>query len=115
MHAKPAMFRLGQRTKSDAIGPRYRAGLSDNNVVFRKTMLPRAENRLSGVFHIGLGDEFDADKLSAYPPGTVIVVPGGTSHFHWAKSSEYIAQVTAIGPLGLEYIHSKDDPRSGTS
>jgi quercetin dioxygenase-like cupin family protein len=67
---------------------------------------------ISGVFYIGLGDQYDADKLEAYPPGTVIILPGGTSHFHWAKSGEYITQVTAIGPLGLEYINSKDDPRS---
>lgn len=67
---------------------------------------------ISGVFYIGLGDQFDADKLVAYPPGTVIILPGNTSHFHWAKSGEYITQVTAIGPLGLEYVNSKDDPRN---
>jgi len=67
---------------------------------------------ISGVFYIGLGDEFDADKLEAYPPGAVIVLPGNTSHFHCAKSGDYITQVTAIGPLGLEYINSKDDPGS---
>jgi hypothetical protein len=27
---------------------------------------------ISGVFYIGLGDEFDASKLEAYPPGAVI-------------------------------------------
>jgi quercetin dioxygenase-like cupin family protein len=70
---------------------------------------------ISGVFYIGLGDEFDADKLEAYPAGTVIVLPGNTSHFHWAKSGEYISQVTAIGPLGLEYVNSKDDPRNESS
>ena len=67
---------------------------------------------MSGVFYIGLGDQFDPDKLQAYPPGSVIVLPGNTSHFHWAKSSEYITQVSAIGPLGLEYINAKDDPRN---
>lgn len=66
---------------------------------------------MSGVFYIGRGEVFDADKLVAYPPGTVIVLPGDTAHFHWAKSGEYITQVTAIGPLGLEYINPKDDPR----
>ena len=66
---------------------------------------------MSGVFYIGLGDQFDAAKLQAFPPGSVIVLPGNTSHFHWAKSSEYVTQVTAIGPLGLEYISPKDDPR----
>lgn len=67
---------------------------------------------ISGVFYIGLGDEFDASKLQAYPPGAVIVLPGNTSHFHWAKSGEYVSQVGAIGPLGLEYLNAKDDPRN---
>jgi hypothetical protein len=39
------------------------------------------------------------------------VLPGNTSHFHWAKSGEYVTQVTAIGPLGLEYLDPTDDPR----
>jgi quercetin dioxygenase-like cupin family protein len=67
---------------------------------------------MSGVFYIGLGDRFDPDKLEAYPPGSVVVLPGNTFHFHWAKSSEYITQVTAIGPLGLEYFNLEDDPRN---
>jgi len=66
---------------------------------------------MSGVFYIGLGDQFDGDKVEAYPPGSVIVLPGNTSHFHWAKSGEYVTQVTAIGPLGLEYLDAADDPR----
>ena len=70
---------------------------------------------ISGIFYIGLGDTFDAEKLQAYPPGSVIILPGNTSHFHWAKSGEYITQVTAIGPLGLEYIDAKDDPRNENS
>ena len=70
---------------------------------------------ISGVFYIGLGEQFDQEKLEAYPPGSVIVLPGNTSHFHWAKSSEYITQVTAIGPLGLEYVSANDDPRNQNS
>ena len=67
---------------------------------------------ISGVFYIGLGDRFDPDKLKAYPPGSVIVLPGDTPHFHWAMSGEYVSQVTAIGPLGLEYLDPRDDPRN---
>ena len=67
---------------------------------------------MSGVFYIGLGDRFDPDKLQAYPPGSVIVLPGNTPHFHWAKSSEYVTQVNAIGPLGTEYVNATDDPRN---
>jgi quercetin dioxygenase-like cupin family protein len=70
---------------------------------------------ISGVFYIGLGDQFDAGKLEAYPPGAVIVLPGDTAHFHWAKSGEYITQVNAIGPLGLNYLNPKDDPRNRDS
>lgn len=66
---------------------------------------------ISGVFYIGLGERFDGDQLRAYPPGSVIVLPGNTSHFHWAKTGDYVTQVTAIGPLGLEYLDFRDDPR----
>jgi hypothetical protein len=66
---------------------------------------------MSGVFYIGLGEKFGGDKVQAYPPGSVIVLPGNTPHFHWAKSGEYVTQVSAIGPLGLEYLDPVDDPR----
>ena len=66
---------------------------------------------MSGVFYIGLGDEFDEAKLVAYPPGAVVVLPSGTRHFHWAKSGEYVTQVTATGPISLEYVNPRDDPR----
>ena len=65
-----------------------------------------------GVFYIGLGNEFDASKLEAYSPGVVIILPGNTPHFRWAKSGEDVTQVTAMGPLGLEYLSAKDDPRN---
>ena len=67
---------------------------------------------MSGVFYIGLGEEFDASKVQAYPPGSVVILPGDTADFHWAKSGEYVTQVTAIGPLGLDYVDHNDDPRN---
>jgi quercetin dioxygenase-like cupin family protein len=66
---------------------------------------------MSGVFYIGLGEEFDEDRLVAYGAGSVIVLPGDQPHFHCAKSGEYVTQVTALGPLGLTYVRSSDDPR----
>ncbi|TAJ72821.1 MAG: cupin domain-containing protein [Phenylobacterium sp.] len=68
---------------------------------------------ISGVFHIGLGERFDPDSLQAFGPGSVVVLPGGQSHFHWAKDGEYVTQVTALGPLGLDYVEARDDPRRG--
>jgi quercetin dioxygenase-like cupin family protein len=67
---------------------------------------------ISGVFYIGLGEEFDESKLTAHAPGSVLVLPGDQPHFHWAKSGEYITQVSAIGPLGLAYIDPANDPRN---
>jgi len=67
---------------------------------------------ISGVFYIGLGDLFDANGLTAHGPGSVVVLPGGQPHFHWARSGEYVTQVTAIGPLGLEYVDPAHDPGS---
>ncbi len=35
---------------------------------------------MPGIFCIGLGGQFKEEKLQAYPPGAVVVLPGGTSH-----------------------------------
>jgi len=44
------------------------------------------------VFCIGLDDQFDGDKVKVFPPGCAA---GNTSHFHRAKSGEYITQVNS--------------------
>jgi hypothetical protein len=37
----------------------------------------------------------------------------GTANIsYWAKSGEYVRQATAIGPSGVEYNETKDDPRA---
>ena len=66
---------------------------------------------ISGVFYVGVGDVFDESKLTAHAPGTVVVLPAGTPHFHWARAGEYVTQISAIGPLGLEYLDPANDPR----
>ncbi|TSD83239.1 cupin domain-containing protein [Mycobacterium sp. KBS0706] len=74
------------------------------------------ENRIytvmSGTFYIGVGEEFDARALTAYLPGSVVFLPGNTWHFHWARSGEYVTQVMGVGPLGMEYLDLRDDPRT---
>lgn len=74
----------------------------------------RIYTAISGASYIGLGHEFDAAKLQSHPPGAVIALPANTARFHWAKSGESVTQVTAIGPLGLEYL-SANDPRNDGS
>ena len=66
---------------------------------------------ISGAFYIGFGTVFDEAKLQAFAPGSVIILPGNPPHFHWAVSGEYITQVTGSGPLGIDYVDAKNDPR----
>ncbi|MDE2138644.1 MAG: cupin domain-containing protein [Gammaproteobacteria bacterium] len=66
---------------------------------------------ISGVFYIGLGEKFDETLLTAHAPGSVLVVPGGMAHFHWAKSGEYITQINGIGPVVLTYVDPGSDRR----
>lgn len=66
---------------------------------------------LSGTFYIGHGDKFDDSKLQAYPAGSVLVVPGGVSHFHAARSGEWIAQINSVGPTAMRYVDHADDPQ----
>jgi quercetin dioxygenase-like cupin family protein len=68
---------------------------------------------LSGIFYIGLGVTFDERRLVGYGVGSVIAMPGGQAHFHRAMAGEYIVQVSAIGPLGLEEATSADCSRRG--
>jgi len=81
-------------------------------------MMPHAhgEDRIhtviAGVFYIGLGARFDESALTAHAPGSVVIVPSGQPHFHWAKSGEFITQVNAIGPAVLNYIDRGSDQRS---
>jgi hypothetical protein len=57
---------------------------------------------------------FQSPVVSGFhAPATWRVATFSRSHFHWAKSGEYVSQVTAIGPLGLEYLNPDDDPRNG--
>src|SRR5580704_2172845 len=89
---------------------------SAKSVRIRMTVMVRTHQPGQAVFRSVLPEDidwepFDGDKLQAYPPGSVVVLPGDTWHFHWAKSGEYVTQVTAIGPLGLEYLDPGDDPR----
>src|SRR5580698_5391797 len=67
---------------------------------------------ISGIFYIGLGEEFNEERLVAYAAGSVVVLPGGQPHFHFAKSGEYVTQVSAIVPLGLDYVDASNDPRN---
>jgi quercetin dioxygenase-like cupin family protein len=101
---------VGDPTKPGPYATRVKAAKDARTMPHRHTE-DRVYTVISGIFYVGFGTQFDGDALTAYPPGTTLILPSGTWHYHWAKSSEYIVQVNAIGPLGMEYANPADDPR----
>ena len=59
------------------------------------------------VFRSVLPENIDWKPFPALPPAVRLAVMVGEP----SKSGEYVTQVTAIGPLGLEYQDPGDDPR----
>jgi hypothetical protein len=61
-----------------------------------------------------LPEDIDWKPFAAFPPTVRLAVLVGEPS-HWARAGEYVTQVTAIGPLGLEYMDARDDPRNKSS
>ncbi len=55
---------------------------------------------LTGTFHLGFGETFDAAAMRPYPAGSLIVIPAGTWHYGWVKSGESVTQDNGWGPTG---------------
>jgi quercetin dioxygenase-like cupin family protein len=68
---------------------------------------------LSGTFHVGMGDKFDAKAGKAMPAGTYGHWPAGMKHFVWAKG-ETVLQFHGMGPWSIQYVNPDDDPRNQT-
>jgi len=67
---------------------------------------------ISGTFQVGMGDAFDRGKLTTLPPGTFGVIPPGMHHFARADKATVI-QLHGMGPWGLTYVNSADQPNTG--
>jgi quercetin dioxygenase-like cupin family protein len=65
---------------------------------------------LQGTFLVGMGERFDASKLTELPTGSFGMLPTGMRHFARAKG-ETVIQLHGTGPWSLTYVNSADDPR----
>lgn len=65
---------------------------------------------LKGTLMVGVGSQFDESAARAMPAGSFIVMPKGHPHFVWSRG-ETIIQSHGMGPWGMNYINSADDPR----
>jgi quercetin dioxygenase-like cupin family protein len=75
---------------------------------------PRPERLtvLSGTFHLGMGEKFDAAKGEEMPAGAFGTWPAGMKHFVWVKG-ETVIQLHGEGPWQIHYVNPNDDPRNG--
>ena len=65
---------------------------------------------LSGTFHIGTGDVFDARQGHAIKAGGYSFVAKGMTHYAWFPE-ETVIQLHGVGPQGITYVNAADDPR----
>jgi rhodanese-related sulfurtransferase len=69
---------------------------------------------ISGTFHIGMGDKFDAKSARAMPSGTYGHWASGMKHFVWVKGGT-VVQFHGDGPWSINYVNPADDPRKATA
>jgi quercetin dioxygenase-like cupin family protein len=65
---------------------------------------------LSGTFHVGMGDRFDAARGKAMPAGSFGTWAAGMKHYVWV-TGETEVQLHGVGPWVIEYLDPADDPR----
>jgi quercetin dioxygenase-like cupin family protein len=63
---------------------------------------------IAGSFAVGMGDKLDPNA-KAMPAGAFFSMPAKMHHFAIAKK-ESIVEVSAMGPLVINYINPADDP-----
>lgn len=73
---------------------------------------PKAERLtvISGVFHLGSGDEMNREATEPLEPGSYTAMPPGMRHYA-VTEGETVVQLTSIGPWEITYVNEEDDPR----
>lgn len=72
----------------------------------------RVATVVSGEWHFGYGDHFDAKQLKTLSPGSVYSEPGGRNHFGRTEADPVIVQVSGYGPTDTRYFDPANDPRA---
>jgi len=72
----------------------------------------RMASVLSGEWHFGYGEHFDAQSLKTLPPGSVYSEPGGVNHFARTDADPVIVQISGYGPTDTRYFDPADDPKA---
>src|ERR1700682_5935141 len=72
----------------------------------------RVATVVSGEWHLGYGNHFDATALKTLPPGSVYSEPGGDNHFAQTEADAVIVEISGYGPTDTRYFEATNDPKS---
>jgi quercetin dioxygenase-like cupin family protein len=67
---------------------------------------------VSGEWHFGYGDHFDATALKTLPPGSVYSEPARANHFAQTGDEPVVVQISGLGPTDTKYFDPANDPRA---
>ena len=67
---------------------------------------------VSGEWHLGYGNHFDAKSLKTLPPGSVYSEPGGDNHFARTDAEAVVVEISGYGPTDTHYFDAENNPRS---
>lgn len=72
---------------------------------------PHRENVtvLSGTLKVGMGDQFDATKMTSFGPGSFAYLDPSMHHYAGA-SGETVIQIHGMSPVKFNYLNPADDP-----
>ena len=72
---------------------------------------PRRENVtvISGTFKVGMGDTFDATKMTSFPAGSFAYLDPDMHHYAMA-AGEVVVQIHGMAPVEFVYVNPSDDP-----
>lgn len=72
----------------------------------------RVASVLSGEWHFGYGDHFDAASLKTLPAGSVYSEPAARNHYARTGAEPVIVQICGFGPTDTRYFDPANDPKS---
>jgi quercetin dioxygenase-like cupin family protein len=72
---------------------------------------PEIVTVLSGTVRLTMGETGEAAKAHVFPAGSFYAVPADMVHEVFVDEDTVI-QSNSIGPLGINYVNPKDDPRN---
>jgi uncharacterized RmlC-like cupin family protein len=72
----------------------------------------RVASVLSGEWHFGYGDHFDAASLKTLPAGSVYSEPAARNHCARTDADPVIVQICGYGPTDTRYFEAASDPKS---